>query len=112
MKKKTNYLDKIPIYSSEISYNADENGTVTIQAENKGTMNKLAQIFFKKPRISYIHLDDLGSFVWLMIDGKRSVYEIAVSVDDHFGEKAQPLYERLISFFTALEICKFIIWIK
>lgn len=114
MKKKneTNYLDKIPVCSAEITQNADKSGIVTLETKNKGVMNRIAQSLFKRPETSYIHLDELGSFVWLMIDGKKSIYEIAVSVEEHFGEKAQPLYERLISFFEILESCKFILWVK
>lgn len=112
MKKKTNYLDKIPACSSEISHISNDDGTITLLIENKGIANKIAQILLKKPRISHIHLDEIGSFVWLMIDGKKSIYDIAVSVDTYFGEKAQPLYERLIEFFNILKNNSLIIWIK
>lgn len=112
MKKKANYLDKIPILSSDISYDTDENGTVTLKTENKGIINRTAQRIFKKPRFSYIHLDNIGSFAWQMIDGRKSVYDIAVSVEARFGENAQPLYERLVSYFGILESCNFISWLK
>lgn len=114
MKKKNriNYLDKIPIHTSKLTQNTDEKGIVTLGIENKGIMNKIAQTIFKKPKTSYIHLDELGSFVWLLIDGQKSIYDIAVSVDENFGEKAQPLYERLIGFLRILENYNFILWIK
>lgn len=111
-KNKNNYLDKIPIHTSKLTQSTDKNGIVTLGIENKGIMNRIAQTLFKKPKTSYIHLDELGSFVWLMIDGKKSIYDIAVSVDEHFGEKAQPLYERLIGFLEILENYNFILWIK
>ena len=85
---------------------------MVMMSENKGIMNKIAQKFFKKPRISYIHLDDSGSFVWLLIDGKSSVYDIAASVEKHFGDAAKPLYERLIGFFSILDNNRLIIWIE
>lgn len=114
MKKKneTNYLDKIPIHSDVIQLNTDENGIVTLEIENRGIMNRIAQTLFKKPKTSCIHLDELGSFVWLLIDGKKSVYDIAVLVEEHFAEKAQPLYERLVSYFGILENYNFISWVK
>ena len=31
----------------------------------------------KKPKVSQIHLDEMGNFVWPLIDGTRTVYEIA-----------------------------------
>lgn len=112
MKKRTNYLDKIPCIPPYISYDTDKSGLVTLKAENRGVMNKIAQTLFKKPRISHIHLDDLGSFVWLLIDGKNSVYDIAASVEKHFGDAAKPLYERLIVFFGILDNNRLIIWIE
>ena len=33
----------------------------------------MAQKLLKKPKISYIHLDERGSFIWLKIDGEKMV---------------------------------------
>ncbi len=113
MKKKndTNYLDKIPV-RPDIKWTADENGIVTLEIENKGAMNRLAQKLFKKPKVSYIHLDKNGSFVWQIIDGKKSIADLAPDVDAHFGEEAHPLYERLVQFFRVLDSYKFINWVE
>ena len=113
MKKKndTNYLDKIPVHP-DIKWTADENGIVTLEIENKGAMNRLAQKLFKKPKVSCIHLDENGSFVWQLIDGKKSIVDLAKDVDAHFGEKAHPLYERLAQFFKVLDSYKFINWVE
>ncbi len=113
MKKKndTNYLDKIPVHP-DIKWSADENGIVTLEIENKGAMNRIAQKLFKKPKVSYIHLDKTGSFVWPLIDGKKSIEDLAKDVDAHFGAEAHPLYERLAQFFRVLDSYKFINWIE
>lgn len=113
MKKKneTNYLDKIPVHP-DIPWKTDENGIVTLEIENKGAMNRIAQKLFKKPKISYIHLDKTGSFVWPLIDGKRNIADLAKDVDAHFGEEAHPLYERLVQFFRVLDSYKFINWVE
>lgn len=114
MKKKQdiNYLDKIPVHPEGLAFKTDENGIVTLEVHNKGAMNRFAQLFFNKPKVSYIHLDETGSFVWPLIDGKKSIFELAKDVDAHFGEKAHPLHERLIQFFRVLESYKFINWIE
>lgn len=109
-KKPKNYLDKIPAQSQKILNFTQADNSVTLEVENKGIMNRIAQRFFKKPHISYIRLDRIGSLVWLLIDGKKSIYDIAVIVENRFGNDAQPLYERLISFFKALENNGFIKW--
>ena len=100
MKKKQegNYLDRIPKRKTGMDF-TEEDGIVTLNIENKGVFNKIAQKLFKKPKISYIHLDEMGSFVWPIINGEKSISEIGEAVDEHFGEKAHPLYERLVHFF-------------
>ncbi len=55
-----------------------------------------------------IRLDDIGSFVWLHCDGKATVGEIAESMKNHFGEKAEPVIGRLSLFLQKLAADKFI----
>lgn len=107
-KEKENYLEKIPVRSEEIKWSSDEQGIVILEKENKGIVNRMAQKLLKKPRISYIHLDETGSFVWPLIDGKKTIIDIGVYVKNHFGEKAEPLYERLAKYFQVLESYGFI----
>ena len=103
-----NYLEKIPVRNENISWKQDDENKVTLEIENTGFFNFLAQKLFKKPRISYIHLDDMGSFIWPLIDGEKSVLDISVPFEAHFGEKAQPLYERIAKYFQILESYGFI----
>jgi len=109
-KKEKNYLDMIPVRKEGIGWSVAEGDKVTLEIENKGVFNRIAQKLFKKPKISYIHLDENGSFVWPLIDGVRDVNEIGRLVDEHFGERAHPLYERLVKFFQILEGYGFIVW--
>ena len=109
-KPSENYLDRIPQKSENIGWSSDDNGAVTLEVENRGVFNRIAQKLFKRPRISYIHLDENGSFIWPLIDGVRDITEIGKLVDEHFGEKAQPLYERLAKFFQILDSYGFIVW--
>ena len=50
----------------------------------------------------------MGSFVWPLIDGERNITDIGVFVKEHFGEKAEPLYERLAKYFKVLESYGFV----
>ena len=97
----------IPVRNPEINWTTDEKGIITLEIENKGVANRIAQTLLKKPKITYIHLDENGSFVWPLIDGKKTVMDIAQLVEEHFGEKAHPLYERLVKFFQILESYNF-----
>ncbi len=108
--KNENYLEKIPCRIESINWTRDQNGAVTLEIENKGVFNRIAQKVFKKPKISYIHLEEIGSFVWPIIDGEKNITEIGIMVKEHFGEEAEPLYPRLVKYFEILQSYKFVIF--
>ena len=113
MKKKTisqNYLEKKPVRKEGIEWNADDKGVVTLSIVNKGVFNLIAQKLFKRPKISYIYLDEMGSFVWPLLDGEMDIIAIGKLVEERFGDAANPLYERLATYFRILESYKFIGW--
>lgn len=107
-KKNENYLEAVFARSEDIRWSADEEGIVTLSVENKGVFNKIAQKLLKKPPVSYVHLDRFGSFVWQKTDGKKKVVEIADEVEREFGEEANPLYERLVKYFSILQSYGFV----
>ena len=116
MKKKqkqqidTNYLEKKPVRSEYINWTTDDEGKVSLEIENTGAMNRIFQKLFKKPKITYVHLDEMGSFVWPLLDGDKTITELGVLVDEKFGEKAHPLYERLAKYFQIMDSYHFIGW--
>ena len=101
-KKQENYLDYIPAVSPRNTWEADETGTVTIHMVHRGFYAWLAQRFFRRPRVSHIRLDAMGSFVFQCIDGKRTVGALAELVKAEFGEDAEPLYGRLVQYLKIL----------
>lgn len=115
MKKKKNiisqnYLEKIPVRPEQIQWSADKEGIVTLDIENTGFFNRAAQKLLKKPKVSHIHLDEMGSFVWPLLDGEKNIIELGKLVEAQFGEKANPLYERLAKYFQILDSYDFIEW--
>lgn len=112
MKKTANYLDRIPARSEKYVWSKNETGIVTIEVPNKGVFHFLAQKLLKKPPVTYVHLDETGSFVWPLLDGVQDVHSLGQMVDAAFGEKAHPLYERLVKYFQILESYGFITWKK
>ncbi len=108
-KQKTtaNYLELKPSRNPLIKW-SEENGAITLELENKGAMNRVFQLLLKKPKISYIHLEEIGSFVWPLLDGEKTIEALGLEVKEKFGEKAEPLYQRLIQYFKILESHKFI----
>lgn len=103
-----NYLELRPCSLEGLNWSVDKKGLVTLYIENTGFFNRLAQKFFNKPKTSQIHLDTFGSFIWPMLDGKTTIIELGEKVEEHFGDKSKPLYERLAKFFQILESYHFI----
>jgi len=99
--KAANYLELTPLrlYGEEIS----EENLVTILIPK--FQNKFAVRFInpklKSPMIR-LKLDELGSAVWLLIDGKRKVEKIGQLLLDKFGNKIEPVNGRLTKFLTGL----------
>ena len=108
--KGENYLEKKPIKKPGLNWEKKPNGMVILEIENKGIANRIAQKILKKPKISYIHLDDIGSFVWPLIDGERDIIEIGELVRKQFGSGAEPLYERLAEYIKIFENHGFVIF--
>ena len=99
--KNTSALDLIPIRIHD--QKVDDNGIVTILIP-KFKNEKFARFFIPARKSIYIsiHLDELGSAVWMAIDGKRSVGEICTDLTERLGEKIYPAEERVVKFMTGL----------
>ena len=116
MKKKTvisrNYLEQKPMRPENMVWKTNKKGLVVLEIENTGVMNRIAQKLFKRPKVSYVHLDEMGSFVWPLLDGETDLVALGEKVKEQFGEKAEPLYERLAKYFQILDSYGFVKWNK
>ncbi len=114
MKKKTikseNYLERCPMRTEKIQWSVSEDKMITLDIENTGFFNRLAQKIFARPKVSHIHLDKIGSFVWTLMDGEKDIIVLGGLVKEHFGDEAEPLYERLAKYFQILDSYSFIEW--
>ena len=50
----------------------------------------------------------MGSFLWPLLEGEKTVSEIGQAVKEEFGDKAEPLYERLVKYLEILKSYRFI----
>ena len=103
MTNKDNFLDYVYSVNSDLVWALNESGEVIIDMENKGFTNRIAQKFFKKPKVSHITLEGMGSYIFTLIDGQRSVFEIGKLLKEKYGDEAEPLYERLSVYMKRLE---------
>ena len=107
-----NYLDLIPETNQSIRWHRDLKQRIILEIENKGMFNTIAQKVFGKPRFSKVHLDEMGTFIWPEIDGTKTVQDLALLVKEHFGDKAEPLYPRIVKYFQIMESYEFVHFIN
>lgn len=74
--------------------------------------NAIMQRFIPKNRNPFIlaNFDEIGTEVWLLIDGETKIDIIAKTLDKKLGEKISPVYDRLNLFFQQLHRNGFIIF--
>lgn len=109
-KKKTsdkNFLKFIPKRSEKIT-SEEIDGLVTLIIPRDKLLESLVRKIMNTPKYTKIQLDALGSGVWKNIDDKTNVGEIAQKLEAEFGEKAKPLYKRLVHFMKVLNNNDFI----
>ena len=99
--KNINAFDLTPAYL--VQHELGENNLVTVlipKFTNKFAV-KVLEPRLRAPHIK-LKLDELGSAVWLSIDGKKKVGAIATELVNTFGDKIKPVEERLPKFLTHL----------
>ena len=94
-----NLLDLVPFRLAEWR---DADGQVVIlrPVAHRGSGLRRRLVWATTPR--RLRLDALGSFAWRRIDGSSSVRDVARAVRDAFGDRAEPVEERLGSFVRLL----------
>lgn len=95
-----NLLDLAPVRTASWR---DEGGVVVVErrpAAPRGLLGHLVGVFLP-PRTRRRRLDEIGSAVWRRLDG-RTVAEVAACLREEFGERVEPLEERLRLFLEIL----------
>ncbi|CCJ34249.1 MULTISPECIES: PqqD family protein [Caloramator] len=99
-KKDDNFLLYIP-RKKHLTFEKRDGKIYLIFYHNK-PIEKFLRWLVKKPAVSDIELDGLGSRVWELIDGENTVYDIGQKLLEEFGKEAEPVYERLIMYLRYL----------
>jgi hypothetical protein len=55
-----------------------------------------------------VNLDEYGTAIWILCNGRATVREIGEVISEQFGDKVEPLYDRLSHFLNILEKDKMI----
>jgi hypothetical protein len=104
-----NLLDFVPERTK--SFRNEANGLVTVLVPRFGdsSVGRFVQGFLGRPPVS-LRLDEVGTAVWLLCDGRRSVYEIGGCLQEKFGDRIEPVYERLAFFLRRMRKAGIIDW--
>jgi hypothetical protein len=89
-----NLLEITPVRTADWE---EHGGRVVVlrPAPTGGGMRVVLNRFFFLLSARKIKLDEIGSFVWLQLDGKQTVAEVAQKLGDEFGDRVKPPEERL-----------------
>ncbi len=109
MKNKTlNLLELYPKHN--VKWKRNDDGLVVLLSP-KFKSPFWARLFgpvMKRPDYQ-IKLDEFGSFVWNQIDGLTNVEKIGDALVDKYGQKIEPVFQRLSLFVNSLAQNQFII---
>ncbi|WML33587.1 PqqD family protein [Clostridium sp. OS1-26] len=102
-----NIIFKIP---DTLEYEVSKDNIVTILEKQDHKIQKFfRKLKFRIPEYKKITLDEYGSYVFLQIDGKKTVKDIGENLESKYGDKAHPLYERLLLFLNHIDVnCHYI----
>jgi hypothetical protein len=102
-----NYLDIVFVPAPNLAWRESEK-FVTLDVENKGFFNFIAQKFFGQPKESHISLDKYGSKLWLLLDGKNTVLDVVNKMKEISSDDDKML-NRVVTFFHTLQVNKYIV---
>lgn len=110
MKNNDDVLNIVFKIRNSVEYEVNKEGIVTILEKQDHKIQKFfRKLKFKIPMYKKITLDKYSSVVFLQIDGNKTVREIGVNLENKFGDKVHPLYERLLLFLNHIDVnCKYI----
>jgi len=108
--KSVNYLDLTPVRMMEYQLTGEGKVDILLPRFKKGFWREVYRNTAKGEFI-YIHLDEIGSAIWLLIDGHKKVAEICLEVQKSKTDKLQPPDEtekRITEFLSLLYREKYI----
>ena len=107
VKSNLNYLEMTPV--PMYSYETAEEGLIKVLVPKFTSQfaKKYVNKWLKYPYIK-ANLDEFGTSVWLLMNGENKVDYIGNKLTEQFGERIEPVYDRLTLFLTQLYQAGFI----
>lgn len=101
-------MDTVFLPAPGLHWEQRKDGMIVLDMVNKGLFHKIAQKFFRKPKVSHIALDKYGTKLWLALDGQRTVYHVVTAMEQAFPDETDRMLDRVVSFLRTLQIHHFI----
>lgn len=105
--KNKNVMMMIPKRRCNIQWEKEEE-IITLIIKREKVIDRIMNKLFKTPKTIRIELDSIGSFVWENCDGIDTINNISKKMENHFGNKVDPVIERLVTYIRTLKNNKFI----
>ena len=91
--------------SDNLEYEVEKNNIVIILKKQDHKVQRFfRKLKFRIPEYEKISLDEYGSYVFLQIDGNKTVKDIGENLELKYGDKVHPLYERLLLFLNHINV--------
>ena len=95
--------------SDNIEYEVDDKTVTVLEKQDHPIQKFLRKLKIRIPLYKKTKLDKYGSFIFLQIDGVKTVEEIGKNLEAEFGEDTHPLYERLLMYLNHIHVnCNYI----
>jgi hypothetical protein len=100
-----NLLDMRPVRVREFEIAQVEGADRVVVLIPRFGYTKIGRWFNERLRKPYhkIKLDELGSFIWNLCDGNMQVKDICSCLHEKFGNKVDPVYDRVALFLKQME---------
>ena len=95
------WLTTIPVKNCDFVENRNGNFVLKTPKSNNPILQKIISAISKSPYFKF-KLDDQGSFIWKNCDGKNSVDQICILLEQEFGNAVKPTADRTIQFLQHL----------
>jgi hypothetical protein len=102
-----NLLDMVPV--RHFTHQLNDDRVVVLIPKYRSRWLGWLQKRLKRPYYR-LRLDDVGSMVWLSCDGEKTVADIGDLLQKHFGQKVEPVWDRLGLFVQQMRKGRLIGW--
>lgn len=103
---KKNALLMVPKRNKNVYW--EDSDKILLKIRRDGSIHKIMNKIFKSPLSPTVELDEIGSYVWKMCDGVLNLHDISEKMQDKFGDKIEPVYDRLLQYIGILKNNNFI----